>query len=82
MTSTNSHRKKRLPYFPQTVTTGIIVGSILSRTPVFKILSLTVRVGFSVLKPTLLVLGGAKAFELLQAKILEDSSSPKKVIKS
>jgi len=52
----------------QSVGMAIAAGFVLSRLPVAGILGLAIRVALSLIRPALLVLGGVKAWDLIQSR--------------
>ncbi len=52
----------------QSVVIGMVCAWMLVRLPVFGLLGAIVRVALAVGRPALLILGGAKAWELIQAR--------------
>jgi hypothetical protein len=59
----------------QSVGIGLVAAWLLIRLPVFGILGLAARVALVLLKPALLVLGGAKAWDLIQARRADTSQA-------
>lgn len=54
---------------------GFAAAWLLSRLPVFGILGLALRVALVLFKPALLILGGVKAWDLLQSRRAETSQA-------
>lgn len=52
----------------QSLGLGLAAGWVLTQVPVFRLLGLVARVALALLKPSLLVFGGMKAWELIQAR--------------
>lgn len=50
------------------VALAVVAGVVLSRLPVVGILGLAIRVALSLIRPALLVLGGVKAWDLIQSR--------------
>jgi hypothetical protein len=58
---------------------ALAAGWVLTQLPVFGLLGLVARVALALLKPSLLVFGGLKAWELIQARRAGNSQeSPEK----
>jgi hypothetical protein len=58
---------------------ALIAGGILSRLPVVGIVALAVRVTLSVVGPMLFVLGGVKAWEVIQSRRPKISPALRKI---
>jgi hypothetical protein len=56
----------------QSVGVAVAAGWLLTQLPVFGILGLVVRVALALLKPALVVFGGVKAWQLIQARCAEN----------
>ncbi len=68
--------KKKIKASPvQSAGLGLAAVYLLTRLPVVGILGLAVRVALAVVRPSLLVLGGAKALDLIKARRAEVSQA-------
>lgn len=56
----------------QSVGVAVAAGWVLTQLPIFGILGLVVRVALALLKPSLVVFGGMKAWDLIQARRAEN----------